>query len=115
LAQQLRALRDENILILGSGNVVHNLRLIHWDRDAKSYPWAEQFNAFFISAIQANDHNSLVYCEDYGDGAHLAIPTPEHYWPALYILALQTEAERAKVLIDGIEMSSISMLSFSIQ
>ena len=115
LAKQLRALRDENILILASGNVVHNLRLIHWNKDAEPYLWAQQFNAFFISAIQAKQHSALVRWEDYGDAAHLAIPTPEHYWPALYALALQADNEFPKVVVDGLEMSSISMLSFSIQ
>jgi 4,5-DOPA dioxygenase extradiol len=56
----------------------------------------------------------LVDWEKYGEAAHLSIPTPEHYWPALYTLALQNEGERANIFIDGIEMSSISMLGFTI-
>jgi len=115
LAKQLRPLRDENILILSSGNVVHNLRTIHWQEDAEPYLWAKDFNSFFISEMSANHHESLIEWERYGDSAHLSIPTSEHYWPALYTLALQHEGERAKVFIDGIEMSSISMLGFSIQ
>jgi len=115
LAKQLRPLRDENILILSSGNVVHNLRTIHWQEDAEPYLWAKDFNSFFISEMSANHHESLIEWERYGDSAHLSIPTCEHYWPALYTLALQHEGEHAKVFIDGIEMSSISMLGFSIQ
>jgi len=57
----------------------------------------------------------LIDWELFGDAAHLSVPTPEHYWPALYILALQSEDEQAKVLVDGIEMGSISMLTFSIE
>ena len=115
LAKQLRPLRDENILILASGNIVHNLRTIHWEEGAEPYPWAIKFNEFFISEMQANHHESLIHWERYGDAAFLAIPTAEHYWPALYALALQEEGEQAKVVIDGLEMGSISMLSFSIQ
>ena len=115
LAKQLRPLRDENILILASGNVVHNLRTIHWQEDAKPYPWANDFNEFFTAEMRANHHDSLIHWERYGEAAHLSIPTPEHYWPALYALALQYEGEQAKVFIDGIEMSSISMLGFRIQ
>jgi 4,5-DOPA dioxygenase extradiol len=115
LAKQLRPLRDENILILASGNVVHNLRTIHWQDGAQPYPWAQQFNDFFISEMAMNHHETLIDWELFGDAAHLSIPTPEHYWPALYALALQSEGESAKVLVDGIEMSSLSMLSFSIQ
>lgn len=115
LAKQLQPLRDENILILSSGNVVHNLRTIHWQEDAKPYPWAKDFNAFFISMMQANRHEPLIEWEKYGQAAHMSIPTPEHYWPAIYTLALQRDDERANVFVDGIEMSSISMLGFTVQ
>ncbi|MBU3575086.1 4,5-DOPA dioxygenase extradiol [Polynucleobacter sp. UK-Mo-2m-Kol15] len=115
LAAKLRPLRDENILILASGNVVHNLRTIHWDEDATPYPWAKKFNDFFISEMKASHHQTLIDWEQLGDAAHLSIPTPEHYWPALYVLGLQEQGETPKVLVDGIEMSSISMLTFSIQ
>lgn len=115
LAKQLQPLRDENILILASGNVVHNLRKIVWEGSAKPFPWAQEFNDFFVSEMNAKHHDSLINWEQYGDAAHLSIPTPEHYWPALYILALQQADERPTVLINGIEMSSISMLTFSIQ
>ena len=107
LARQLAPLRAENILILASGNVVHNLRRIHWQEDATPYAWALEFNDFFLQAMQSNQHQTLV--------AHLAVPTPEHYWPALYPLALQQPGETVSVITDGIEMSSISMLSFMIQ
>jgi 4,5-DOPA dioxygenase extradiol len=115
LAKKLRPLRDENILILASGNVVHNLRTIHWEDGATPYPWALKFNDFFVSEMRANHHNNLIHWEQCGDAAHLSIPTPEHYWPALYALALQEQGETPKVLIDGVEMGSISMLTFSIQ
>ncbi len=115
LAKQLCPLRDENILVLSSGNVVHNLRTIHWQEGAEPYPWATEFNEFFVEQIRADHHDPLIHWERYGEAAHLSIQTAEHYWPALYILALQQEGEQAKVFTDGIEMGSISMLSFSVQ
>ena len=115
LAKQLRPLREENILILSSGNVVHNLRTIDWHDNAEAHPWAKDFNQFFISEMRADHHESLIEWERYGDAAHLAIPTAEHYWPALYTLALQEDGEHVQIFADGIEMSSISMLSFSVQ
>jgi 4,5-DOPA dioxygenase extradiol len=115
LAKQLKPLRDENILILSSGNVVHNLRTIHWQDNAQPYPWAKDFNEFFAAQMDAKHHQSLIEWEKYGEAAHLSIPTPEHYWPALYTLALQDEDEHASIYVDGIEMSSISMLGFSVQ
>jgi len=115
LAKQLRPLRDENILILASGNVVHNLRTIDWHENAQPHSWATDFNEFFASEMRADRHEPLIDWQQYGDAAHMSIPTAEHYWPALYTLALQAEGEHAKVYVDGIEMSSISMLGFSIQ
>jgi 4,5-DOPA dioxygenase extradiol len=115
LAKKLRPLRDENILILSSGNVVHNLRKIHWEEGATPYPWATKFNDFFVSEMQVNHHETLIHWEQCGDAAHLSIPTPEHYWPALYTLALQEQGESSKTLANGVEMASISMLTFSIQ
>lgn len=115
LAKKLRPLRDENILILSSGNVVHNLRTIDWHDNAEPFFWAKDFNQFFISEMRADHHESLIDWEHYGDAAHLSIPTAEHYWPALYTLGLQEEGEHPQIFADGIEMSSISMLSFLIQ
>jgi 4,5-DOPA dioxygenase extradiol len=114
LAKQLAPLRDENILILGSGNIVHNLRLIDWEAGAVPLPWATEFNQFFTSQILANQHPPLLDWQGAGDGARLSIPTPEHYWPALYPLALQGSGEQVEILTNGIEMGSISMLSFLI-
>ena len=107
LAKQLRPLRDENILILASGNVVHNLRTIHWEEGATPYPWAKEFNDFFVSEMKANHHEPLIHWEQFGDAAHLSIPTPEHYWPALYVLAQQEHGEQSKTLIDGMEMDLV--------
>ena len=114
LAKQLAPLRDENILILGSGNIVHNLRLIDWDSEAAPLPWATDFNQFFMSQMLVNQHPALLDWQGAGDAARLSIPTPEHYWPALYPLALQGSGEQVEVITNGIEMGSISMLSFLI-
>ena len=114
LAKQLAPLRDDNILILGSGNIVHNLRLIDWDPDAEPLPWAAEFNQFFMSQLLANQHSHLLDWQGAGDAARLSIPTPEHYWPALYPLALQGGGEQVEIISNGIEMGSISMLSFLI-
>ena len=115
LAKQLQPLRDENILIVSSGNIVHNLRTIHWQDNAQPYPWAKDFNEFFAKNMLSNHHHPIIDWERYGEAAHLSIPTAEHYWPALYTLALQQEGERANIFVDGIEMSSISMLGFTVQ
>jgi 4,5-DOPA dioxygenase extradiol len=109
-ARRLRPLRDEGVLVLGSGNVVHNLARL---RPAGSEPfgWAERFGAAVREAILAGDHEALVRYEQLDADAALSVPTPEHYLPLLYVLAQQQPGEQAAVLVDGIEMGSISMLS----
>lgn len=113
MAKKLGPLRDEGVLILGSGNVVHNLRAVDFS-SSQHYEWATRFNDYFKKYLLANRHGPLIDALEIGADAQLSIPTPEHYWPALYILALQREGESADIIVDGIDLSSISMLSFSI-
>jgi 4,5-DOPA dioxygenase extradiol len=110
LAKRLRPLREEGVLVAGSGNVVHNLRRMDWNDDAPPAPWAEHFNRRVDAALRSRDHAALIEPVD-DEAMHLSVPTPEHYWPLLYALAQQGEDEPAEILIDGIEHASISMLS----
>ena len=113
LAKRLSGLREQGVLILGSGNVVHNLRTVDFS-SSHEFPWAHRFNDYFKKYLLANRHDPLIDALDIGEDARLSIPTPEHYWPALYILGLQQEHEHVKIITDGIDLASISMLSFSI-
>jgi len=115
LGKQLGALRDEGVLILGSGNVVHNLRVMQRSDQAPAYTWAVNFNDFVRNQVQHRNHTSLIDYASQGEAAQLSIPTPEHYLPALYILGLQRDEDRFSILTDGIELSSISMLSFALR
>ncbi|HEY3522034.1 MAG TPA: class III extradiol ring-cleavage dioxygenase, partial [Rhodanobacteraceae bacterium] len=110
LAQRLSPLRNENVLIAGFGNVVHNLRRLDWNENAAPAPWAEHFNRHVDDALRARDHAALIDLAD-DEATQLSVPTPEHYWPLLYALAQQGQDEPAKILIDGIEHASIGMLS----
>ena len=111
LGRKLAPLRDRGILIVGSGNIVHNLRVL--DFDAKSvYEWASRFDEFFRSALEARDHATIINYEKHPD-ARLAAPTPDHYLPALYIAALQRDSETVQFPVDGIDAGSIAMRSFS--
>jgi 4,5-DOPA dioxygenase extradiol len=114
LGKKLGALREAGVLILGSGDVVHNLGLMHRDEHAAAYDWATSFNDHVKDCLQKRDHAPLVNFESFGEAARLSIPTPEHYLPMLYILGLQRDADELSVLTDGIDLSSISMLSFAI-
>jgi len=111
LARELAALRDEGVLIVGSGNIVHNLGVLKRSGDRSPYDWAQRFNEHVRTHLLARDHPSLVHYEMLGDAARHSIPTPEHYLPLLYVIALQGADEAVSIVTEGIESGSISMLS----
>jgi 4,5-DOPA dioxygenase extradiol len=111
LGQRLAPLRDEGVLILGSGNAVHNLRTVRWEPGAAPYEWAERFNEFVRQHVTTRDHTPLVDYGAAGNDARLSIPTPDHYLPLLYTLALHQPGEAAAFAVDGIENGSVGMLS----
>lgn len=109
LGRQLAPLRDEGVLILGSGNIVHNL--VFWRaRMSEPYDWALRFDAAVVGRIFSRRHDDLVRWHTLGVDAHLAIPTPEHYLPLLYVLALQRDNEEVS-LFNQVVQSSLSMTS----
>ncbi|MGE5240356.1 MAG: 4,5-DOPA dioxygenase extradiol [Bacteroidota bacterium] len=110
LAQRLAPLRDQGVLILGSGNIVHNLQLLDYRR-GDGFDWAARFDREVKSRIEARDHDALIRYDELGDDARQAVPTPEHYLPLLYVLALQDGPERASFFNDRAVMGSISMTS----
>ncbi len=111
LAKRLAPLRDEGVLITGSGNVVHNLRLMKRDDEAASFDWAGRFNTAITTALADNDHDVLINFDLLGEDARLAVPTPEHYLPLLYVAALQDEHDKMTIATDEIVNGSLSMLS----
>lgn len=113
LGAELSRLRSEGVLILGSGNIVHNLRLLQWGA-AEPYPWAAEFDRQATELIQAGEHDRLVAYPALGEAARLAIPTSEHYLPLLYVLALQQPGEPASFFAEGLTLGSISMRSLRI-
>ena len=114
LGRRLAPLRDAGVLLLGSGNIVHNLRRMQRADDAPPFDWASRFAAVVRTAVLARDHDSLINFGKYGEDARLSVPTPEHYLPLLYILGAQAAAEQAQVFVEGIENGSLDMMSFSV-
>ena len=108
--RRLAALRDEGILVAGSGNVVHNLRLMRRG-GAEAFDWAVRFNERIREALAARDHRTLVDFGELGEDARLSVPTPEHYLPLLYIAGMQREDETMSFAVDGYDLGSVSMLS----
>lgn len=109
LGQKLTGLREEGVLILGSGNVVHNLR--HMDPRAGAYDWAQRFNTAMRDAMLKGDFEQVVNYRQYGQDAALAVPTPEHFLPLLTVLGCRQAQDRLEILSDGLELGAISMLS----
>ena len=109
MAKKLQILRGENVLIIGSGNIVHNLRLLDWS-NKQIFLWAEKFNASIKKAILENDFESVVEFEKFA-GVRESVPSLEHFLPLLYILALQKDGEKAAIFNDEIELGSIAMTS----
>lgn len=116
LGQKLASLRDEGVMIVASGNVVHNLRMLRWQGAETVYPWAESFNQFVRENLdfhgEAADH-PLVNFMQHPD-AQLSNPTPEHYLPLLYILGARAADEAISIPVEGMEMGAISMMSVQI-
>lgn len=117
LAKQLASLRRKGVLIIGSGNMVHNLGLVAWDKLSTAgfgYEWAIEANEKMKKLILANDHQQLINFKNQGKAFDLAIPTPEHYLPLLYALALKEENEKVSIFNDKAVAGSLTMTSVKI-
>ena len=111
LAGRLQGLRDEGVLIFGSGNAVHNLHTYAWGRrPVEPYEWAVRFESRLRELIMAQDLASVVAYETLGEDAALAVPTPEHYLPLLYVLAQRRRDEPVTFPVEGFDGGSVSML-----
>jgi 4,5-DOPA dioxygenase extradiol len=97
-------------LILGSGNVVHNLGAIDWSVDAQAHPAAIRFHDYIVDAIERDDIAAIEAWQEHPDATYAA-PTPEHFLPLLYVLGARAKGERAKTITDGYVYSSLSMYS----
>jgi 4,5-DOPA dioxygenase extradiol len=111
LGRALAPLRDEGVLIFGSGNVVHNLRLVDWDNEGGE-PWADEFDAYIKQRVEARDFEAVADHRRAGASAAKAFPTPEHFWPLLYALGASDEADRLTVFNDARTLGSLSMTSY---
>jgi 4,5-DOPA dioxygenase extradiol len=112
LAKQLAPLRDEGVLIVGSGNIVHNLHAYAWGRHpAEPFDWAVRFDARVRELLLAHEDAPLVDYESLGRDALLSAPTPDHYLPLLYVMGVRRPDDMVTFPIEGMDGGSISMLS----
>jgi len=113
LSQQIQALRYKGVLVIGSGNMVHNLGMVAWSRlnETFGYDWAEEANVKMKHLILNDQHKQLIQFRKQGKAFDLAIPTPEHYLPLLYILALKENKEEISFFNDKAVAGSLTMTS----
>ncbi|MGH9749923.1 MAG: dioxygenase family protein [Candidatus Polarisedimenticolia bacterium] len=115
LARRLAPLRDEGVLVFGSGNVVHNLHEYAWGRRAAApFDWAVRFECVLRQRIAAGDLAGVVGYESLGADATLAAPTPEHFLPLIYVLAQHRPGDRVTFPVEGFDGGSVSMLGVRI-
>jgi len=113
LGRQLAPLRDEGVLLIGTGNIVHNLGVMNWALEGEGYDWAERFNGYVRSAVAANQPERLVNYLEAGEDAEMSVPTPEHYLPLLYVAGARRPEDRVRFDNDHIEYGSVGMTSVS--
>jgi len=117
LIKELKSLRKNGILIIGSGNMVHNLPLVAWDKfdsDNFAFDWALEASEKMKKYILSGDYKNLINYHSHGKAFELAIPTPEHYLPLLYVMALKEENEDVKLFNDKAVAGSVTMTSVKI-
>lgn len=117
LAQEINSLRKKGVLIIGSGNMVHNLRMVAWNKlnETYAFDWATEANEKMKRFILNGEHQKLIDFKSLGTAFDLAIPTPEHYMPLLYALALKEENEKIRLFNDKPVAGSLSMTSVKIE
>lgn len=115
MGKRLTPLREEGVLIIGSGNIVHNLAAYAWGKhDIHPFDWAVRFEEHVREMLSKGDDAPLVDYQSFGHDATLSVPTPEHYLPLLYVLGIRREKESVSFPVQGVDGGSVSMLAVQI-
>jgi 4,5-DOPA dioxygenase extradiol len=115
LGRELSGLRDRGVLIIGSGNIVHNLGMLDWENiDAAPFDWSREFDEEVKTGLLSGNHRALIQFQEMGKASTLAVPTLDHYLPMIYAIALQEKNEALTFIHEGFQHGSISMRCFQI-
>ena len=112
IGKEIKALREKGVLIFGTGNIVHNLRLVDWHKKNKGFDWAYEFDDYIYKNILNNTHENIIKYDEIGDIAKLAVPTPDHFYPLLYILGASDKEDRVSVFNKSCELGSLTMTGY---
>lgn len=114
MGKRLAVLRDEGVLIVGSGNIVHNLGVMDWNPASQPYPWAQEFNDYICSAINKNEPFKVIGATEAGRIFGMSHPSPDHFWPLLYILGTRQPDDKVTLHTNKVMHKSLSMMSLMI-
>jgi len=114
IGKKLSKFRDNGILIIGSGDIVHNLRTADYDVYGKPHEWAEAFDSYIVNSVINYEHEKLINYKALGDIAKLAVPTDEHFLPLLYVVGAQEKDDKVEVIHKSIQNASVSMTCIKI-
>lgn len=115
LGKRLAPLRDEGVLVIGSGNLVHNLHAYAWGaREVSPFDWAVRFEQQVQELLLKGDDARIVAYEDMGEDARLSVPTPDHFLPLLYVLGLRRDQDQLSFPVQGVDGGSVSMLAIQL-
>ena len=112
IGKELSSLRGQGVLIFGTGNIVHNLRLVDWSMGNKGFEWAYQFDDFINENTLANNHENILNYKDAGKMAKLAVPTPDHFYPLLYVLGASDQEDKITVFNKSCVLGSVTMTGY---
>ncbi|MDD4752633.1 MAG: 4,5-DOPA dioxygenase extradiol [Desulfitobacteriaceae bacterium] len=112
IGKELRTLREKGVLIFGTGNVVHNLRLVDWNMGKEGFDWAYEFDDYIYENIMKKNHNNILKFNELGNIAKLAVPTPDHFYPLLYVLGAVDEDDRVSIFNKSCVLGSLTMTSY---
>lgn len=112
IGRELRALREQGVLLFCTGNIVHNLRLADWNKAGEGFDWAYEFDGFVYENIIKKNHDNILQYWEQCDLAKLAVPIPDHFYPLLYALGASVEDDKISVFNRACELGSISMTAY---
>lgn len=112
IGKELRTLREQGVLIFGTGNIVHNLRLIDWNKANEGFDWAYEFDEYIYENMLNRNHENILNYNKSGNIARLAVPTPDHFYPLLYTIGASDKSDIISVYNKSCEMGSLSMTAY---
>ncbi len=112
IGRELAVLRNEGVLLFGSGNIVHNLRMVDWPLENRGYDWAYEFDDYIKENILNKDHENVINYKSFGEAAMLAVPITDHFFPILYMLGASDREDNISLYNNNCMMGSLSMTSY---